>query len=157
MSQGVEQLLFFSVMASSFRTAVRMNSHSEDWTLVDIQGSLRPEATERQDAGDECVQWDALDGISVGDLLLDPDSDSAVLLIQNHRLDGKVVKLAHPLHVLEKRSNDKQHGSGSGPTSWVVVGIASRSITFNERPKPLIRKSGIKATKSESKPFFGGN
>ncbi|KAA8498854.1 hypothetical protein FVE85_6439 [Porphyridium purpureum] len=145
-----------------------------EWVLMELQGTVNavaPDCGAEASAGlpdhqqdgrehasandaESCpagvMEWSALDGIPVGNLLMDPNSDQAVLVIQNHRLNGKQVVLRKPLHVM-RRSDES---TPTGQVKWEIIGKVTRSVVFKERPTPIVRQTGVKA-QSKKRSFFG--
>ncbi|RKP35865.1 hypothetical protein BJ085DRAFT_37153 [Dimargaris cristalligena] len=95
--------------------------------IVELQGSLQSEVA-------------SLAGENVGDLTLDPEfkpGSIARLTVGQHRLQGKIEKLAKPLAYVEANpsSND-----GSN-TTYTINQIIYYKVIFKERPHLIVGSS----------------
>jgi len=112
-------------------------SHDEV-VLVELQGSLDV----------ECNDPSERNGKLIGKLRIDNSTNKPTLIIGHHLLEGKISILPKPLAVLHRTTI---HSSGSdevmdsdhpleNQSSWDVVGIVKKKITFSKRPMPIVSK-----------------
>ncbi|CAM9931647.1 unnamed protein product [Scytosiphon promiscuus] len=123
------------------------------WSMVELQGEL--------------ISKDPLSGQPLGSMT--SENGKPMLVISNHKLEGKAASEPKPLLVLRKvlvdvddennsgdggRRNGGSNGGAAGTAEGVrpqqrqqrveyrVVGRVTRKTIFKTRPKPLIRKLG---------------
>ncbi|KAI9164217.1 hypothetical protein H9P43_008034 [Blastocladiella emersonii ATCC 22665] len=122
-----------------------------DLVLIELQGVL------------EC-DGDAFAGQTLGRIGFadDSETESPTLIIGNHRLEGKVVKLKKPLAVIKRAGansslfpaaagggdvvmseshGDEGEGDNLNPTAageWHIVGLIKAKFEFRRRPQNLV-------------------
>ncbi|CAM9356448.1 unnamed protein product [Ectocarpus fasciculatus] len=124
------------------------------WSMVELQGEL--------------ISKDPLSGQPLGSMT--SENGKAMLVISNHKLEGKAASEPKPLLVLRKvvvdvddensggggdsgatrEGGGDREGKGGGGASrppaqrveYRVVGRVARKTIFKTRPKPLIKKLG---------------
>jgi len=87
------------------------------WTIVELQGKLEVR---------NGTQEGTFDGRYFGDLHFD-SSNTPILILGHHILQGKIIKLDKPFAVIEKE--EKQFN---------VKALVKEKIIFKSRPKPII-------------------
>lgn len=73
----------------------------------------------------------ATDAVVIGDLHYYNRNRHPVLVLGHHILNGKEVKLEHPMAVMEKIENQ-------GKMEYKVKAIVKKKLLFKSRPKPII-------------------
>lgn len=90
-----------------------------EWAIVELQGLIQMKK----------------EGVTaatvVGDLNYNSRTGQPILVLGHHILNGKEVKLEHPMAVIEKsHAEDK--------TEYKVKAVVKKKLLFKSRPKPII-------------------
>ncbi|KAF0690213.1 Aste57867_18404 [Aphanomyces stellatus] len=109
---------------------------AEEWSILELQGEL---------------VCDSKASLTLGKLQY--QKGVPTLLIGNHLLEGKTVKLGKPMAIMRKRSKTSAPRDGDVEESksdeaYTVVGIARKKLVFGTRPKPVLDHGDDSATKS---------
>ncbi|XP_013190472.2 chromosome transmission fidelity protein 8 homolog [Amyelois transitella] len=90
-----------------------------EWAIVELQGLIQ-------------LKKENPSGVTVaGDLHYFNRNGHPVLILGHHVLNGKEVKLEHPMAVIEKIIIDEK-------TQYKVKAIVKKKLLFKSRPKPII-------------------
>ena len=125
--------------------AVRMPEDVGQWGLVELQGVI--ETRDRV----------PFNGMHIGDLHFNSKGVPS-LIVGHHLLTGRVQNMEKPFAILSKKSNisgdllnsnntmnsNEDNGRASDATEYEVIALITKKILFNNRPKPIITKTGIK-------------
>ena len=102
------------------------------WTIVELQGKLEVR---------NGTQDGRFDGRYFGDLHFDA-SNTPILILGHHILQGKIIKLDKPFAVIEKE--DKQFNVKGKILIYAehfltyFIALVKEKIIFKSRPKPII-------------------
>jgi len=88
-----------------------------EWVVIDMQGTLTSKA--------------ALDSQTLGELKF-LTSETVVLALGGHQLEGRVEKLGKPLVVLKKC--EQKEGE---PLRWCTTGVVNKKIVFKNKSKTV--------------------
>ncbi len=119
------------------RILVSMPEDASQWGLVELQGQI------------ETRDQVPFKGMHIGDLHFNSKGVPS-LIVGHHLLTGKVQNLEKPFAILRKYSNHHPHhstsqvGNNQNDSEYLVLALVTKKILFNNRPKPIITKSGIK-------------
>ncbi|KAJ3428875.1 ctf8 chromosome transmission fidelity factor 8 [Anaeramoeba flamelloides] len=102
---------------------IKPNPETEEWALLELQGILE-------------TQKNMLDGLKLGDFTR--NGDDLVLIVGNHKLEGKVVQLSKPLYVLKKKTTPLEKKNSS--TNYHTIAKITYKYLFNKRPNPYVSK-----------------
>lgn len=133
-----------------------------DVVLIELQGSLEVQGS--------------TDSLIVGTLEIDPKTvcglfmmtvkreeltqiypvfqNKPSLIIGPHFLEGKIVSLATPLAIMEKKSSssdqmdvDEEDNREEAEVEWQISAIVKKKVVFSKRPMPLLKKPASKIGK----------
>eukprot|EP01112_Ceratiomyxa_fruticulosa_P017578 TRINITY_DN5499_c0_g1_i1.p1 TRINITY_DN5499_c0_g1~~TRINITY_DN5499_c0_g1_i1.p1 ORF type:complete len:131 (-),score=38.08 TRINITY_DN5499_c0_g1_i1:77-469(-) len=123
---------------------IRCRESLDEWSILEIQGSL------------EVSDAENVDELEAGVLTLTGNSN-ATLMIGASMLEGKVTPLKKPLVVMKKKGVDQieymdegdSEKDSSNSTEYEVVGIVKEKIIFKTRPKFIVTPKKSPNTKKE--------
>lgn len=120
---------------------VSMPGDTSRWGLVELQGQI------------ETRDQVPFNGMHIGDLHFNSKGVPS-LIVGHHLLTGKIQSMEKPFAILKKRNpiQDMNYNESAlqvqnnvvHNTEYEIVALISKKIIFNNRPKPIITKTGIK-------------
>ncbi|KAJ0178251.1 hypothetical protein K1T71_006074 [Dendrolimus kikuchii] len=102
-----------------FKTSGKTESGVPEWAIVELQGLVQM----KKETPSEPT--------TVGDLHYYNRNRHPVLVLGHHVLNGKEIKLEHPMAVIEKVTDN-------GRTHYKVKAVVKKKLLFKSRPKPII-------------------
>ena len=123
------------------RIVVSMPVDTNQWGLVELQGQI------------ETRDQVPFNDMHIGDLHFNSNGVPS-LIVGHHLLTGKIQSMEKPFAILKKRYTNQDtnsnksalqvHNNDIHDTEYEIVALITKKIIFNNRPKPIITKTGIK-------------
>eukprot|EP00584_Thalassiosira_punctigera_P013927 CAMPEP_0172555494 /NCGR_PEP_ID=MMETSP1067-20121228/58449_1 /TAXON_ID=265564 ORGANISM="Thalassiosira punctigera, Strain Tpunct2005C2" /NCGR_SAMPLE_ID=MMETSP1067 /ASSEMBLY_ACC=CAM_ASM_000444 /LENGTH=144 /DNA_ID=CAMNT_0013344017 /DNA_START=63 /DNA_END=497 /DNA_ORIENTATION=- len=127
-----------------------------EWVMIELNGELsKPHDESRRTSQAASSSSGAVDGsgrrVELGSVKFDADGDPT-LIIGNHQLRGKTIKLKEQFAVLRKRksiqitkNDDSEEGTSEAKlkkhcgVELEVVGVVKKKLMFDQYPKSIMR------------------